>query len=254
IIEISAKADGKKGALLGRFEPRAWARALERVERFSSGLPNAYQTNLPFSSLASFLAQEIFSPDILQACAGGEAQPASLAPYARLIRQLDLAEILSPWNRLFQRQNSAADEELRFLVPEVDEAGNPSANNPIAAVCEWLIRRNEVLFPAGSWAALLARDTAFAFRGHGQYFNKTVADILESSETGPLACWLIAKVLTAMQSDLAREFAGVGRRHLGRADFQRDYRLLLEGDSVLSQTFAKLTAALRDLDAPALET
>lgn len=75
----------------------------------------------------------------------------------------------------------------------------------------------------------------------------------DSNQTGPLGCWCMATVLQRFQPPLARKLAARGLERLATTDFQRDCRVLLAGDSLLSQCARRLAAALQDLDDASLQ-
>ena len=112
----------------------------------------------------------------------------------------------------------------------------------------WLLRHGDEMFAARSWPWTLLREASFTVQGKGRYTDQALTGIYESSETGPLGYLMVAQVLSQMQPPLARKFAARGLERLSTADFRRDCRLFLTGDSVFSQCLQRLAAALRELD------
>ena len=118
----------------------------------------------------------------------------------------------------------------------------------MAMVSTWLLLHSDELFEPRSWPWTLLREACFTVQGKGRYTDEALTGIYESSETGPLGYLAIAEVLGHFQPPLARKFAARGLERLSAADFRRDCRLFLEGNSISSQCCQRLAASLRALD------
>jgi len=77
--------------------------------------------------------------------------------------------------------------------------------------------------------------------------------IYESQQIGPIGYLTTARLLSYIKSPLTRPFAARGLQKLSADDFRKDWRLVLEGESVLSQCLARTAEALRDMDDEDLE-
>jgi hypothetical protein len=116
------------------------------------------------------------------------------------------------------------------------------------AVTGWLLRHSDELSDARSWPWTLLREASFAVQRKGSYTEQALAEIYESSETGPLGYLTAAALLGRTQPPLARKFAARGLERLSEADFRRDCRLFLTGDSIISQCCQRLIASLGELN------
>jgi hypothetical protein len=253
-LEFIAKGETGKGDIQAHFQPGAFARVTKAIQENAREVPNAYDTNAPLSSLAAFLVPEVLSFEFVKSALKGKVSTETLSRLPALIKKLDLQEILSPLAQFWARQSGADEDQEAFFIPEILEPGASAGATGIAAAAEWLSRHSEELFPARSWLSGLAREAGLLLRGNSEYLGPTLETLYESKEPGPLACWIISELLERIHHPLARKFAARGLERLATADFRRDCRLLLQGDSVLSQTAVKLLEALRRLDAPEIET
>jgi hypothetical protein len=118
----------------------------------------------------------------------------------------------------------------------------------VALVAEWLVQKSDDLLAPHSWAWTLLREACFTVQGKGRYTEEALRGAWQSLDTGPLGCLALADVLARFQPPLAREVAARGLERLSAADFRCDCRLLLTGDSILSECCQALVTGLRDID------
>ena len=229
------------------FEVGALDRAVNRIEEDSANLPNAFDTNAPFSSVVAFLTEEVLASHYLESFLRTSASSNAFARLPALVHQLNLATILSPLDQFLSQQNPLPKDDGDFSIPEDIESA-ATANGFMALFGNWLLQHSDELVAARSWLWTLLREAGLIVQQKARYTDQALNEIYESSETGPLGYWATATLLDKMQSPLAKKFAARGLERLSAEDFRRDCRLFLTGDSVLSRCFQKLAVALPGLD------
>jgi hypothetical protein len=248
ILELRMAGDKGKGTVQIRFEPGAFDRAERRIEAGTASLPDACDTNAPLSSAVAFLVEEMMSSKYLEPFLRSRMSAETVAHLPGLLRQLKLEEVLEPLNQLLGKPAGLAGVEVDFSIPVDLELGGAARSDLIGLVVGWLLRRSDELFPARSWPWTVLREASLTAQRKGRYTDQALTGIYESSETGPLGYLTVACVLSKLQSPLARKFAARGLERLSAADFRRDCRLFLAGDSISSQCCQRLAATLRELD------
>src|SRR5262249_20752310 len=152
-----------------------------------------------------------------------------------LVQQLKLEQTLTPFNRLIGSPGDAVNSDAAFVVPELMDSSESLVNSLIGFIAGVLIDRSDLTFPRNSWAWTLMREAGFVLLQKGKYTQQALAEIYDSNQTGPIGYWVAAELLSQVQPVLARKFAARGATRLSIEDFRHDYRLLFEGDTVLSQ-------------------
>jgi ankyrin repeat protein/TPR repeat protein len=249
ILEFRQAGERGEGMVQIHFESGAFARAAQRLETATAGLPDVGGTNAPLSSALAFLAEEVWAPKYREALSRKNfpAETASRLPL--LVRQLKLPEILAPLNRLVADTDRLPGKQGAFSIPEDLVSGEATADDKVAMVTTWLLGHSDELFAARSWPWTVLREASLMLQGKTRHSDQALAEIYESSATGPLGYLTIAQMLNGKQQALARKVAARGLERLSAADFRRDCALLLSGDSVPGQCLRRLAAALGDLDA-----
>jgi hypothetical protein len=248
IIEFRSTNEIGDGTVQLHFEAGAFERAIRGIEASTASLPDAADANAPLSSALAFLAEEAGASKYLGALSRTNLSPEAASRLPTLLRQFKLGDILAPLNRFVADTNGLPGLPGAFLIPEDLPSREATSSEVVAMVTGWLLRHSDELFDARSWPWTLMREISFTVQGKGRYTDQALTEIYESSETGPLGYLTIAQVLGSMQPPLARKFASRGLERLSTADFRRDCRLFLTGDSVFSQCLQRLAAALRNLD------
>jgi len=242
LIELQARGDDWRFDL--HFERGALERALKRIEADTAGLPDAYDTNAPLSSAVAFLVEEAVQSRLLKSLLHARKVSEGSSRLPAMLRRLNLTNILSPLNQLLPPTLADARGETGFWIPEEPGAVPGSGNLMVDMVGSWLLRHSDQLFEAGSWARALLREAALVVQKQGSYTEQVLAEVYESSETGPLGCWVAASLVGRADSPWRQKFAARGLERLSAEYFRRDCRLLLTGRSVLSQCFEELAATL----------
>jgi hypothetical protein len=248
VIEVRTASDKGEGTVQLRFELGAFDRAVQRIEAETASLPDVCDTNAPLSSAVAFLAEEMMSSKYLESFLRSRMSAETAARLPGLLRQLKLEEVLQPLNQLLGKPAGLAGAEADFPIPLDLELGSATRSDLMGLLVGWLLRRSDALFPARSWPWTVLREASLTVQGKGRYTDQALTGIYESGETGPLGYLTVARVLSKLQPPLARKFAARGLERLSAADFRRDCRLFLAGDSISSQCCQRLAAALRELD------
>ena len=248
ILEWRMAGDKGKGTLQIRFEPGAFDRTVQRIDAGTASLPNVCDTNAPLSSAVAFLGEEMMSSRYLEPFLRSRMSAETAARLPGLMRQLKLGEVLEPLNQLLSKPAGPEGKEVEFSIPIDLELGGATRSDLVGLLVGWLLRRSDALFPARSWPWTVLREASLTVEGKGKYTDQALTGIYESGETGPLGYLTVACALNKLQPPLARKFAARGLERLSAADFRRDCRLFLAGDSISSQCCQRLAATLRELD------
>jgi hypothetical protein len=248
IIELRQNTGDGDSLVEIRFEPGAFERAAGRIEAATASLPDAGNTNAPLSSTLAFLAEEVGSSRYLRTFSRTNLASETAGPMLALRGQFRLADLLAPLDRLVASTNASAGSQEEFSIPADQRTREANLSDSVALFTDWLLRQSDELFEARSWPWTLAREACFTFQGKGRYTEEALTGVYESVETGPLGYLAVAEVLEHYQPALARKFAARGLERLSAADFRRDCRLLLEGNSICSQCCQRLAARVRALD------
>ena len=248
ILEWRMADDKEKGTLQIRFEPGAFDRAVRRIDAETASLPDVCDTNAPLSSAMAFLAEEMLSSKYLEPVLRSRMSAETAARLPGLMRQLKLGEVLEPLNQLLSNPAGPEGRDVEFSIPIDLELSGATRSDLVGMLVGWLLRRSDALFPARSWPWTVLREASLTVQGKGKYTDQALTGIYESNETGPLGYLTVACLLNKLQPPLARKFAARGLERLSAADFLRDCRLFLAGDSISSQCCQRLAATLRELD------
>jgi Ankyrin repeats (3 copies)/Sel1 repeat/Ankyrin repeat len=229
-------------------ESSAFEPALRRIEAAASPLADIADTNAPFSSAIAFLLEETFSSKYVEPYIRTNAALGKFARLPSLLHKVQLERVLAPLNRLRDDTNGPGHSKAEFEIPIDPEAFRPTTANLIAVCADWVLRKSDDLLAPRSWPWTLLREACFVVQGKGRYVQESVRQAYNSPDTGPLGCLALAQLLGRFQPPLAREAAARGLERLTAADLRRDCRLLLTGDSILSQCCQALVEGLRDME------
>ena len=253
IKEFRFTNPAEAGRAEARFEVGAFARLARRMEGGAANLPNAFDTNAPISSALAFVTEEALRSSYLESLLQSRLSSNVWAALPALLKQFNLANALIPLNRLEPRPVPAAEGAARFSIPEDTETGGLTTYDITALIGRWLLEHPEELTEPRGWPRTLLREAGLHLTRRNRYTEAALSEIYESNETGPLGYWATAELLERMQVPTARKFAARGMERLSLEDFQRDSRLLLSGDSVISQCLQKFIVSLADLNEQELE-
>jgi hypothetical protein len=242
-------ASASLNRLIGKvtFEKGAYERLAREIGEASVNYTNAYDSQTPVSSLVAFVVEELVQVPPVAGLVFGTVPPERLKQASICLETLFIKnrQILAPFERLIEQYQTPEGEES-FLIPR-DADSQSSGDSMTALWAGILIRLSADALPAGSWPSLLAREAGLAAAGKGQHTAQVLSAIYQSPQSGPLAFWATASLLKRFNIEAFRSFANGGLTRLTAADFRNDYRMLLEGDSALTQCLANLADTLRDL-------
>ena len=248
IIEFQAAKEIGGGSAQIRFEPGAFVRAFDHIATVTADLPDLADTNAPVSSTLAFLAEEVWSSKYLRGSSHSNLTFEAAAPFSALLRQSRLVNILGPLDRLATETNGLAGIQAGFSIPYDEGSSKGVQLDTMALISSLLLLNSDELFEAGSWPWTLLREACLTMQGKGGHTEEALKGIYESRETGPLGYLATAELLGRFQPPQARIFAARGLERLSAADFCRDCRVFLEGNSIASQCCQRLVSTLRALD------
>jgi hypothetical protein len=243
IKQFQAIDDDPAVTISGRFETASLDKFVCELEAQMTTVPNAYSSNRPFSSLLTFLAETGSSPKFRNVFAGLKI-PQNLSLTPELIRKLDVMDALAPLDRLIPQiaDSLKVAQDPDFVIPETYSL------DIIGVAARWITRNADELFPKQSWLWTAAREAGFVAQGRAKYTDQALQGLLDSSDTGPLACLALSHILLSFQPVQSREFASRGLSRLSPEDFLRDCRTLLDTNAMLGQCLVKLVASLPRLE------
>lgn len=221
------------------FEKGAFDRLTRQLKDTSAHYHDISGRGQPISSLARFLLQE----EALREALGSPKGAASVAvsPRATGVRHTLLAKALSPLDNLLF---APRPENRQSFSCDTDGSGAD------AALMSFVVKYANELLPYGSWPWSLVRFLAFSKTDPNMCANEWQR-ICVSPETGPIGFWVASTLFDSKMP--SRPFAMRGLQRLSTADFQRDYRLLVEGESVIAQCLARAVEGLRELSEEEVE-
>ncbi|MBM4042653.1 MAG: hypothetical protein FJ290_29545 [Planctomycetes bacterium] len=104
----------------------------------------------------------------------------------------------------------------------------------------------DALFPRCSWPWMLAREAILVACGMGKYTGEVLPMLYGSDQMGPVGFLATARLLSLVNPRMARAFAARGLERLSVAEFRKDYRILLTGDTAAARLARRLAARLAE--------
>ena len=232
-------------------EKGAFDQVVKQIEEAAVGCQNEFKPQEPLSSTVKYLAEEqILHRLFMLSSLCEKASPEQLARASTVLAKILEKRPLAPLEGLILKGPAEGGED--FTLPQ----GSPQTSG--ASLQRLLTKFSAVifkwcndLFPQRSWPWTIAREAVFVFGGMGRYTTMELQRIYESKETGPIGCLATGNLLNIIkwpQWPHARAFADRGLERLSAGDFRNDWRLLIEGESVLAQCLVRTAEAFRDLD------
>jgi len=249
LIELaSSKPDKYKYSLT--IEKGTFDRLAKEIEDTTASYPNEYKSQEPLSSTVTYLAEEqILHSLFMQSSLFENASPEQVARAATVLAKILDKRPLAPLEALIFKGGAGGGEDFTF-PPESPETFEAAMKRVISKISAVVFRYCNDLFPQRSWPWTVAREAVFVTGGKGTYTMTELKRIYESKETGPIGYLVTGKLLSSMKSKspLVRAFAARGLERLSADDFRNDWRLVLEGESVLTQCLVRTADAFRDLN------
>ncbi len=197
---------------------------------------------------------------------GDLEQLTAMHPQIRVLKKLVSLGLLRPLDRLGVAACQPRSEKQQFTIPRntfnfyfseenLTPEGffDPKMQDTLQGVAEHFgLRLTRRLLPADGWLQAVAREAIYA-----QTQKASPADcgvdltkLCASPNAGPLCCLSAAAAAKMLPLGVpASLIANLGKTKLSLAEFQRDFRVLLDADSFLGEYLLCLAEALRGLEA-----
>ena len=223
-------------------------RLTQDIEQSTSDHTNRYAPQSPIGSLSRYVAEMPLLHWELYRRQGDSLgiSDDELSKAAAVIGKI-LEKAIAPFDQWLLTRQNAGDDTFRIPASH-DETAVPSMRQMVTMVGSLVFGACNELFPPGSWPWTLARETVFVAGGMGKYTQRELGRTYQSSQTGPIGYLATAKLLTLINPPLSRAFAAKGLETLLVDDFQKDWRLLVMGDHLLSQCLSQMVQVLTDLN------
>ncbi|HVW36198.1 MAG TPA: hypothetical protein VHB99_02795, partial [Pirellulales bacterium] len=264
LIEYEAAEEGSQlrvSVASGQFELK-----LAEIDEAARDLPNDAPASAgrPVSSILEFLAEEAVEFDDCEALK-------EFRPQLRLLRKLVSLGLLKPLDRLGAASFQYAAESDEFSIPGKPADFYVSESN---FTREWFhdpktqaklrdlaaaggLHAARFLLPAEGWPQAVFREAVFAQADKGSPADRAVdlTKLCASPAAGPLCCLSASAAATEWPLGApASLFANLGKTKLTLAEFQNDYRPLLDDKSLVGEYLLCLADVLRGLEAEEVET
>ena len=263
---IEVVVSDEEGAMRMTVAPGQFERKLAELDAATRDLPNEAAENVerPLSSVLEFIADEALAFE-------GSQELEESRPQLRVLRKLISLGLLKPLDRLgieACRQEVVGES---FSIPwkhfyyslsdfkyEGDWLHKSKFQEMLRNVAEYLGLRLEQCLPdSGSWPQAVYRQAIYAQAQKGVPADRAVdvTKLCASPAAGPLCCLSAAAAATEWQLGApAALFANLGKTKLTLAEFQNDYRPLLDANSLVGETLLCLADVLRGLEADEVNT
>jgi TPR repeat protein len=256
VIQLRVDYSNNVSVVLRRAEG-AFANLVREVATATAGHTNAHVVGHGISTSLGFLVTDLiqspltewmlleqientFPPERhLEALAKCALAKLWLAQVRQSFDQSQFIRIFEPVDRLFSSSDDDDDAESLSIPQPPDQSGNL-----MAGVCANALARYDAVAPRNSWPWVLLREATFVLANESRYTQAELEHLMKSDTLGPVGCLSTAVLVGRVNPRLARAFAELGLSRLTVADFQRDYRLLLQSDRILNQVLANIIGLL----------
>jgi len=196
----------------------------------------------------------IFAPDLIRwgSLLHTNPSPAETVLLRWLADQADLKRIVSPLTRLIE-----ANADSSFVIPlakgDSDQAElaakikGKMATEPIQQIRNFLFQDCDKISPHGSWPWTLLHETAMTLSGQTQYTGAEVQRIVDSRDTGPLGYLVAMPMLSTLNPAAVRPYFARSLAAVSPDGFRKDWRVLLDDQTVLGALLANTLGELRSL-------
>jgi hypothetical protein len=222
-------------------------RAVTEITEMTASHHNFMDSHRPLNSWVGYLVEDLLESEFFALYLFKDVPSEKRVRAATVLRKIFDRQILSPLDKLIARL--AEDEGEDFYIPPDQPQTIEAATKSVYTATYAMVNKDiNDFFPKGSWPWTAAREAVFVLGGKGEYTRAELERIYNSEETGPLGYLTIAKLLTYIKHPATTAFAQKGMERLSAADFRKDYRLILQGESVFTESVAEMAQALRNLD------
>ena len=250
-IELVLSKYEKKGKFRLTTKKGAFDQVMNQIEKATAQCRNEFKPQEPLSSTLAYLAEEqVLQKLFVQSSSSRKVTPEQLASATTVLARILEKRPLAPLEGLILKGPAEGGED--FTLPQDSpQTSGASLQRLLTKFSAIVFKWCNDLFPQRSWPWTIAREAVFVFGGMGRYTTMELQRIYESKETGPIGCLATGNLLNIIkwpQWPHARAFADRGLERLSADDFRNDWRLLIEGESVLAQCLVRTAEAFRDLD------
>jgi TPR repeat protein len=244
--------EDRRGYLRFRAEEGAVTRTVKELGRATASHPNDYVAERPLSSFLAFFVSDVLQNPLLAALPTNSSFTLSkeLALVQKAWTQatnasetLDFARVFAPIEGIWQGSDTRTARPFDVPLDDVLRGAGPT-DGVFALVGAFAVQQSESLWRPDSWPCQLTREAGFMVAGRGKYSVSGLNQLARSGDIGPLGCVVAVRLLEKLHPPLAGPFAARGVSVLTLADFQKDCRLLLSGDSVSSQVISNAASML----------
>lgn len=227
---------------------------IQDIERLTADHANRFVADRPIGSTLRYLGEQHLVQMGMLKRYGDQLD----LPEQGLIRALPLLgsilyEATEPLDQWFVAQRRSGKDH--FTVPSsYGQSGGSLMNILVSVIAAQVFGMSNEMFPHGSWPWTLAHETVFVLGGMGKYTEAELRRTFESQEVGPIGYLATAKLLTRVNPSLSRLFAAKGLGKLSFSDFEKDWRLFMWKDHLLSRCVDGMARALKGLDDEEVET
>ncbi|HVX15588.1 MAG TPA: hypothetical protein VHC22_30660 [Pirellulales bacterium] len=226
-----------------RSERGVFDRRLHQIDSWAATWQNVAESESPVTAAVTFVCDEAISSMSTPECKFFRDPIAAWrkATSAGLLKGLDHLVLAA-----------SREEESRFCVPDLPDClkFDSESMEMIRFIFSRIgICRADELFPRGSWAWTLWRESMFKLAGSSGHFHDELGREFAHRTAGPLRNLCASVVLRALGMTVeSRVAARQGLAHLNIEDFRRDYLALLCTDSFVAECLHNTAAAMRELD------
>ena len=222
-------------------------RAVTEIIKMTASHHNFMDSHRPMNSWVGYLVEDLLELEFFAQYLFKDVPSEKRVRAAAVLRKIFDGQFLSPLDKLIARLAEDEGEDF-YIPPDQPQTMEAATKSMYAGASAGVFKYINDFFPKGSWPWTAAREAVFVLGGKGEYTRAELDRIYNSEETGPLGYLTIAKLLTYIQHPATTAFAQKGMERLSAADFRKDYRLILQGESVLTESVVGMAQALRDLD------
>jgi ankyrin repeat protein len=226
----------------------AFDSAIRTLESDTKGHRDFLNTESRFGSWAGYILEDLLRSESLSPILFEQVSPETRERAAAALRKLFSAQVLLPLDQLATQIFGEDGEDGFYIPPEQPETIEAATSSVVTMLSAAIYRLSSDFLPKGSWPLIAARETVFVVGGKGKYTGAELERAYKSDDIGPIGYLVIAELLTYIKHPAVSAFAQRGLEQLSATDFRKDARLLFEKNSGLADSFARMAAAIKNLD------
>ncbi|PHS07938.1 MAG: hypothetical protein COA78_13190 [Blastopirellula sp.] len=230
------------------FEKGAFKKALKATHESAVNRENEYRENRPLHSFFEFMSrQEITNEwiDLFQLEEIFEEftqhDRDSLGIWSKFIAK----GLLDPIDEFIMNKLVEDESDEKFEIPW-KQPEDPMVGLRMMALV--LVPVADDLFPRHSWAWTVWRETSFYVAGQAKYLDGQMGRAYQSDEFGPVGLGVVSYLIEFKSPKIAQLFSQRGLQKLSIEEFRKDYRLLLDNQTLAGKCFMRACDSLRSLN------